>query len=67
MEAALKELRHVLPPKDFQVFDLVTVKALPAARVARIFKMTRPQVYLVKFRVLISLKREVARLEKMAQ
>ncbi len=66
MIAALQKLRQDLPPRQFQVFDLVTMKAWPIARVASSLKMSRPQVYLVKFRVLITLKREVARLEKMA-
>ncbi|MES3030937.1 MAG: sigma-70 family RNA polymerase sigma factor [Patescibacteria group bacterium] len=67
MTAALQKLRHDLPLKHYQVFDLVTLKAWPVARVARSLKMSRPQVYLVKFRVLISLKREVTRLEKLAR
>jgi RNA polymerase sigma-70 factor (ECF subfamily) len=64
MAAALKNLRHDLPPQHYQVFDLLTLKEFPVARVAQYLKITRAQVHLIKFRVLISLKREVARLKK---
>jgi RNA polymerase sigma-70 factor (ECF subfamily) len=64
MTAALQNLRHTLAPQHYQVFELLTVKEWPVARVAECLKMTRGQVHLIKFRVLISLKREIARLKK---
>jgi RNA polymerase sigma factor (sigma-70 family) len=63
-EAALKKLRHELPPRQFQVFDCLTAKEWSVSRVASTLRMNRAQIYLVKFRVVSALKKEIKRLEK---
>ena len=63
-DAALSKVRETLPPKQFQVFELLTAKQLSVARVAELFRTNRAHVHLLKFRVVFALKKEVARLEK---
>lgn len=64
LDAAMKRLREQMRPKHFQVFDLIVNKQWPVAKVASMLKMNRGHVHLVKFRGLLLLKKELARLEK---
>jgi RNA polymerase sigma factor (sigma-70 family) len=64
LEAALKKLRNELPPRQFQVLDLLAVKQWSVSRVAATLKMNPAGIYLLKFRAMSALKREIERLEK---
>ena len=64
LEAAVEKLRKTVPPKHYQVFDLHVRRSWPIAAVARITGMRVANAYLIKFRVVGLLKKEVQRLEK---
>jgi len=64
IDTAMGTLRRTVPPKHFQVFDLLVRHQQSVSTVARILKLNRGYVYLVKFRVIARLKKEIARLEK---
>jgi RNA polymerase sigma factor (sigma-70 family) len=61
METALARVRTSVPPKQFQIFDLYTVKAWPARRVGSMLGVSVAQVYLVKSRISYLIKRETRR------
>jgi RNA polymerase sigma-70 factor (ECF subfamily) len=64
LDAAMEKLRERLKAKHFQVMDLLVVKRWPEANVARVLKLNRAQVYLIKFRFIPQLKKEIGRLEE---
>ena len=61
--AALDALRQRLPPEQFQIYDLCTVKGLPVRQVARLTGVSVARVYLNRHRVASLLKRELQRIE----
>lgn len=62
--AAMETLRTRMKPKHFQVLHALVQLEWPVAQVARSFIMSRGQVYLLKFRGLKRLKKQIALLEK---
>jgi len=61
---ALAKLRDEIPGKRFQVLDLILVKHWSTTKVARLFHQSRASIYVMKFRAMLALKNELARLEK---
>lgn len=51
MNTALEKLKTQVKPKHFQIFYLLTLKQLPAPKVAQTLGVNVGQVYLVKLRV----------------
>ncbi len=64
LEAALKNIRHLVREEHFQMFDLYVVKHWPPARIAETLGVNIGQVYLAKHRVARLLKKEIRRLEE---
>ena len=63
MDAAIERVRRQVSPKQFQIFDLCVLRALPVAEVTRLVKVNAAQVYLARHRVGALAKREAKRLE----
>ena len=63
-DAAMERLRQKMKPKHYQVFHAVIRQGLPVAQVAQVLHMNCSQVYLIKLRGVVQLKKQMARLEK---
>jgi len=64
---ALERVSQQIDERQFQIFDLYVTKGWPAGRVAKMLGVSVARVYLTKHRVAALLKKEVRRLEKMAE
>jgi RNA polymerase sigma factor (sigma-70 family) len=64
MKAALDRVKRTLEPEKYQIFDFYVNKEWPPTKVAKAFGISVNQVYLVKHRVALMLKKEILRLEK---
>ncbi|HWN95704.1 MAG TPA: sigma-70 family RNA polymerase sigma factor [Methylomirabilota bacterium] len=63
VHVALAEVKAVVPPKQFQMFDLHVVKKWPMRDVARLLQVSMPQVYLAKSRVSRLLRQKTRKVE----
>jgi RNA polymerase sigma factor (sigma-70 family) len=63
MAAALERVQAKFSLKQFQIFDLNTLKEWPAAEVAKSLGVSLANVYVTKHRISAALKKEMARLE----
>ena len=61
-EAALERVRRQVPAKQFQLFDLATVKQWPTDKIAKTFRVSAGYVYLVKHRIRARLRAELKKL-----
>lgn len=66
LDVAVKRLKSKVRPKQFQAFELFVLKRLPVTQVAKTLKINPAQVYLIKHRVTLLLKRELVALERRA-
>jgi RNA polymerase sigma-70 factor (ECF subfamily) len=66
-DAAIERVKQLVTPKQFQIFDLSVLKDLPVREVAKLLKVNAAQVYLARHRVSALVKKEVARLESLAE
>ena len=64
LKAAVDKIKRRLDPAKYQIFDFYVNKEWPAEKVAMTFRVPVGQVYLIKNRVTVLIKREVRRLEK---
>jgi RNA polymerase sigma factor (sigma-70 family) len=64
MQQALRELQLQVKAEHYQVFHLVELEQKPIAEVAAALGRSRAQIYLVKHRVSLALKRILKRLQK---
>ena len=64
---ALERVRDRIDERQFQVFDLCVAKGWPPADVAQTLRISVARVYLTKHRVSALVKKEVQRLEKIAE
>src|SRR6266568_4998222 len=64
---ALERVRERIDERQFQVFDLCVAKGWPPADVAQTLGISTARVYLTKHRVSALVKKEVQRLEKIAE
>jgi RNA polymerase sigma factor (sigma-70 family) len=62
LEAGMKKLRHSIKPKHFQVLHALLLQGWSVAKVAQTLGMPRGQVYLIKLRGTLRLKKQIARL-----
>lgn len=66
-DAAIERVKDLVSPKQFQIFDLYVLKDLPVREVTKLLKVNTAQVYLARHRVSALVKKEVARLEALAE
>jgi RNA polymerase sigma-70 factor (ECF subfamily) len=64
MQQALRELQLQVKAEHYQIFHLVELEQKPVAEVAAALGRNRAQVYVVKHRVSLALKRILKRLQK---
>ncbi len=64
LEAALRRVRKLVEPKQFQIFDCYVRKGWSVQEVSRVLNVNPNQVYLAKHRVSALVKQEAARIEK---
>ena len=64
MQQALRELQLEVKAEHYQIFHLVELEQKPVAEVAAALGRSRAQVYVVKHRVSLALKRVLKRLQK---
>ena len=67
VDAAIERAKGQIAPKQFQIFDLLVLKDLPVREVTKLLKVNAAQVYLARHRVSALVKKEVARLEALAE
>ncbi len=67
LDAAIERVKQQVTPKQFQIFDLSVLRALPVAEVTQILKVNTAQIYLARHRVSAQVKKEVKRLEARAE
>jgi RNA polymerase sigma factor (sigma-70 family) len=63
LAAAVERVKQRVKEEHYQIFYLSTVKEWPVSEVARAFKISAAQVYLIKHRISARIKKEVRRLE----
>jgi RNA polymerase sigma factor (sigma-70 family) len=63
LTAALERVKKKVDPKHYQIYDLHVVKKWPVSRVARTLKLNPGQIYLVKHRLNLLVKKEIASLQ----
>ena len=66
LETAIERVNQQISPNQFQIFDLSILRALPMADVTALLKVNTAQVYLARHRVSALIKKEVRRLETLA-
>ncbi len=64
LHAAMEKLRKEIPAKHFQVLQGIVQSGWSVSEIARVFRMNRGHVYLLKFRGVARLKAHIARLEQ---
>ena len=64
MEAAMERVKSRVKEEHYQIFDLNVIREWPAKKVARTLDVSVAQVYLVKCRIMVLIKREIRLLEK---
>jgi len=62
-DAALIEVQKKFTPKQIQIFDLAAMKEWPAADVARSLGVSTANVYVIRHRISVAIKKEIKRLE----
>lgn len=67
MDAAIERVKRQVTPKQFQIFDLSTLRGLPVNEVTQLLKVNTAQVYLARHRVSSLVRKEVKRLEMEAE
>jgi RNA polymerase sigma-70 factor (ECF subfamily) len=67
MAAALEQVKRLVSPRQYQMFDLHVLQKLSVQETARTVQASVASVYMAKFRVGMLLRREVRNLEKARQ
>ena len=67
LDAAIERVKQQVTPKQFQIFDLSVLRALPMVDVAAVLKVNAARIYLARHRVGALVKKEVRRLEALAE
>ncbi len=67
MAAALERVMSQVSPRQFQMFDLYVRQELSVGYTARTLQASVASVYMAKYRVARLLKRDLARLQKVAR
>lgn len=62
-----RRLAHQIPPRQMQIFHLLVVEQLPAARVATLFSLNIAHVYVLKHRVMRKLQAEATRMPEWSE
>ncbi len=63
-DAAMERVKRQVPPEQYQIFFLSTVKAMPARDVGELLGASVPKVYVVRHRIARLIKREIRLLEQ---
>ena len=63
IDAALTRVKRRVNAKDYQIFDLYTVKQWPVDDIVKVLKVSTAQVYQAKHRVMALVKKEIQNLE----
>jgi RNA polymerase sigma factor (sigma-70 family) len=66
LDAAIECVKQQVEPRQFQIFDLSVLRALPVAEVSALLKVNAARIYLARHRVGALVKQEVKRLEARA-
>jgi len=61
--AALNSLKRRWPPKQYQAIALLMVNQWSVSQTCKVLRMTRTHLYVLRFRAMYQLKKEVARLK----
>lgn len=65
-EKAFELLKEELSPKQYAIYDLYVKKGRPVPEIMKLLGVSRPQVYMAKFRGLQTLKQKVKQMEKLS-
>jgi RNA polymerase sigma-70 factor, ECF subfamily len=60
VDSLLKRVERTVSPKQLQVFQMLVLDEVPAAKVAELYGMTATAVYVIKHRVMAKLRAEMA-------
>ena len=64
MDAAIANVKGILNPKQFQIFNFYVLKQWPVQEVAKTLEVSAARVYLAKHRISALVKKEIKKLEK---
>jgi hypothetical protein len=64
LELAVERVKGQVNPADFQIFDLHVLRKWPMARVRAALNMNIGRIYLVRYRLIAAVKREIRTLAK---
>lgn len=64
MKAAVERIKKSVKEEHFQIFELNVLRQWPAQKVAQTLHVNVAQVYLIKHRILLLIKKEARKLEK---
>jgi RNA polymerase sigma factor (sigma-70 family) len=67
LDAAIERAKRQVTPKQFQIFDLAVLRDVATGEVCELLKVNAAQVYLARHRVGVIVKKEVKRLEALAE
>ena len=67
LDAAIERVKLQVTPKQFQIFDLSVLRDISTAEVGKMLKVNAAQIYLARHRVGALVKKEVKRLEALAE
>ena len=67
LDAAIERAKQHVTPKQFQIFDLSVLREVSTAEVSKLLKVNAAQIYLARHRVGALVKKEVKRLEALAE
>lgn len=62
-ESAVERIKRKIKEEHYQIFDLHVVRQWPVGRVAETLGVSASRIYLVKFRVISLIKKEIRRME----
>jgi RNA polymerase sigma-70 factor (ECF subfamily) len=63
-DAAIANVKRIVNPKQFQMFNFYVLKQWPVQEVAKTLEVSAARVYLAKHRISALVKKEIKKLEK---
>jgi RNA polymerase sigma factor (sigma-70 family) len=64
MDAAIRNVKELVSPKQFQIFNFYVLKGWSVNEVAKTLEVGRPTIYLAKHRVSVLIRKELKRFHK---
>jgi len=63
VDSLLKRVERKVTPKQLQIFQALVLDEIPAAKVAELYGMTVPAIYVIKHRTMAKLRDEIVQMQ----